>query len=346
MSVNINSRMRGFNLLGMFCDLESSFNRGRAPGYFAEEDFKMIHDFGFNFVRLPLSYRVWGSADDLYYINPDKLARLDDAVEYAEKYDLHINIAMHRAPGYCVNYDETEKLDLWSDQEALKAFMYHFRKIAERYTHVSIDRLSYNIINEPRATVSSSQYTNVCWHIIDEIRSFDLDRYFMVDGLNWGRDLHMDMLRYREKNIIYSGRGYEPAEVTHYGAEWRKETYEDVPVPVWPEKNYRKVSDARGFWYGSEELKQDIDVWGAAKKIYGVPMMFGEIGVYNKTPHDVALRWLEDLLINLKRNNLGWAMWNLYERMGVFDSGRSDVVYEDYYGHKLDRKMLDLLMKY
>jgi len=28
---------------------------------------------------------------------------------------------------------------------------------------------------------------------------------------------------------------------------------------------------------------------------------------------------------------------------GVLDSGRTDVAYEDWYGHKLDKKFLDLL---
>jgi hypothetical protein len=32
--------------------------------------------------------------------------------------------------------------------------------------------------------------------------------------------------------------------------------------------------------------------------------------------------------------------------MGILDSGRTDVKYEDYQGHKLDRKMLDLLQRY
>jgi hypothetical protein len=30
----------------------------------------------------------------------------------------------------------------------------------------------------------------------------------------------------------------------------------------------------------------------------------------------------------------------------VMDSGRADVQYEDFRGHKLDRKMLDLLQRY
>lgn len=43
---------------------------------------------------------------------------------------------------------------------------------------------------------------------------------------------------------------------------------------------------------------------------------------------------------------MGWAMWNLRGAIGILDSGRSDVEYEDFRGHKLDRKMLDLLLKY
>jgi len=39
-------------------------------------------------------------------------------------------------------------------------------------------------------------------------------------------------------------------------------------------------------------------------------------------------------------------MWNLRGPFGVLDSERQDVAYEDFKGHKLDRKMLELLRKY
>jgi endoglucanase len=39
-------------------------------------------------------------------------------------------------------------------------------------------------------------------------------------------------------------------------------------------------------------------------------------------------------------------MWNLRGDFGVLDSGRQDVTYEDFKGHKLDRKMLELVRKY
>ena len=48
----------------------------------------------------------------------------------------------------------------------------------------------------------------------------------------------------------------------------------------------------------------------------------------------------------LKERDWGWALWNLRGTFGPLDSGRSDVEYEDMNGHKLDRKMLELLKRY
>jgi endoglucanase len=76
-----------------------------------------------------------------------------------------------------------------------------------------------------------------------------------------------------------------------------------------------------------------------------VGVMIGEFGVYNKTPHDVALALLEDCLANYKKAGLGWALWNFDGPFGIVDSQREDVDYEDWNGRKLNRKILDLLQR-
>lgn len=78
----------------------------------------------------------------------------------------------------------------------------------------------------------------------------------------------------------------------------------------------------------------------------GVGVMIGEFGVYNKTPHDVTLAFLEDCLKNYREAGLGWALWNFDGSFGILDSERDDVEYEDWNGHKLDRGMLELLQRY
>jgi hypothetical protein len=91
--------------------------------------------------------------------------------------------------------------------------------------------------------------------------------------------------------------------------------------------------------------KQCIEPWKEAER-QGIGIMVGEWGVFNRTPHDVVLHWAEDCLANWQKAGWGWAMWNFRGSMGVMDSGRSDIRYEDFEGHKLDRKLMDLLQRY
>jgi endoglucanase len=87
-----------------------------------------------------------------------------------------------------------------------------------------------------------------------------------------------------------------------------------------------------------EKYKRAIDA--------GELCMIGEFGCRPDTPHEVTLAWMEHCLKLWRAKNLGWALWNLRGTFGVLDSGRKDVTYEDFNGHKLDRKMLELLRRY
>jgi endoglucanase len=71
--------------------------------------------------------------------------------------------------------------------------------------------------------------------------------------------------------------------------------------------------------------------------------MVGEFGAFNRTPHEVVLPWMRDCLDTWKSAGWGWALWNFRGGFGILDSDRSDVSYEDWHGHKLDRAMLKLL---
>lgn len=91
--------------------------------------------------------------------------------------------------------------------------------------------------------------------------------------------------------------------------------------------------------------KRCVEPWQDAQR-HGIGVMVGEWGIYKYTPHDVVLRWAEDCLANWKRASWGWAMWNFRGEMGVLDSNRPDVRYEDFEGHQLDRELMNLLQRY
>ncbi|MBI9018532.1 MAG: hypothetical protein JEZ07_14865 [Phycisphaerae bacterium] len=113
---------------------------------------------------------------------------------------------------------------------------------------------------------------------------------------------------------------YDPANnISHFAG----------PAPV----------DGQSLW--DDHLKAWYDL---SREKTGV--IVGEWGCHNKTPHDVTLRWMEDNLKNYAKAKIGWALWNFKGSFGIIDSERKDVQYEDFHGHQLDRKMLELLQKY
>jgi aryl-phospho-beta-D-glucosidase BglC (GH1 family) len=73
MDVTIPERFWGFNLLVM-SDVDWS-NEG-----YSKDDFYMIHEPGFNFVRLPIDYRTYISCDNWYDYSESDLFRIDRAV--------------------------------------------------------------------------------------------------------------------------------------------------------------------------------------------------------------------------------------------------------------------------
>lgn len=94
-----------------------------------------------------------------------------------------------------------------------------------------------------------------------------------------------------------------------------------------------------------QPLREYLAPW-LAIKAKGEEVFVGEFGCFNKTPHVVTLAWLEDWLRLWQEAGIGWAMWNFRGSFGPVNSDRADVTYEDWEGLKLDRAMLDLLLKY
>ena len=102
--------------------------------------------------------------------------------------------------------------------------------------------------------------------------------------------------------------------------------------------------DQRGVTWNREKLRAELITKWKPLTDRGAPVHVGEWGAFNKTPHDACLGWMTDLLALWKEAGWGWSLWNLRGTFGIVDSARTDVAYEDFHGHKLDRKMLELLL--
>ena len=462
-------RWRGFNLLDKF------FVTKNRP--FVEKDFQLIHQLGFNFVRLPMDYRCWIVDGDWEKFDEKTLVEIDQAVEWGNQYGIHVMLNFHRAPGYTVASPK-EPTNLWTDEKTQEVCCKHWAMFAKRYKGIPNRQVSFNLVNEPGG-ISDDVYLTVAKKMADAIRKEDPERLIISDGLAWGPKAFHGT---KELQMALSGRGYAPFEVSHYKASWM-DGVNSSTLPTWPlpvnngllfgsakkpqqapiiiegpfteqvtltlhlvqvsspalfyvnandkpifERAF-KPNDGEGEWKTLPErqnqngfyerdytivipvgtnrvdigvktgdwltisklsLKSDsgkgvvvdmktqwnpdpashwqysaadgtlhaiavknreylvktmIEPWIEVERT-GVGVMVGEFGCYNKTPHDVALHWMEDCLKNWQEAGWGWALWNFHGGLGVFDSGRTDIEYEDFHGYQLDRKMLDLLQKY
>jgi aryl-phospho-beta-D-glucosidase BglC (GH1 family) len=87
------------------------------------------------------------------------------------------------------------------------------------------------------------------------------------------------------------------------------------------------------------DLKETLET----AKSQQIPVMIQEFGVYNKTPHDVTLDYLSDVVDMYNEYQVGYALWNLINDFGILDSDRSDCDYTPYNNRQLDQAMLDIL---
>jgi aryl-phospho-beta-D-glucosidase BglC (GH1 family) len=342
---------KGFNLLDYFSPHPG---RNEDPNKTQEDDFRWMTDWGFNFVRLPMAYPRYLSIDrskpiskeDVYQFDPSVIEEIEKLVGLAHKYGLHVSLNLHRAPGYCINAGFNEPFNLWKDQEAQEAFYYNWGMWAERFRNVSRERISFDLLNEPAfredmndqfsrsSALPGDLYRKVAKGAADAIRNANPDHLIIADGNNVGNEVTPELI---DLNMGQSCRGYFPHYISHYQAGWVWKDPSQAPAPVWP-------GTIAGTYFSRESLENYYKPWiGLAGK--GVGVHCGECGCWKKTPHNVFLAWFGDVTDILSKNGIGYALWNFRGDFGILDSGREDVVYKDWYGHKLDQKLLDLISK-
>lgn len=341
---------KGFNLLDFF-----SPNPTNARKATTEDYFRWMEDWGFNFVRVPMAYPSYLDIDRSRNITPDEVYKIDEKavdkidalVQLAHKYNMHVSLNLHRAPGYCVNAGFHEPYNLWRDQEALDAFCFHWNMWAKRYKNVSEKKISFDLLNEPsmredmndqhskRSAVPGDVYYKVAKAASEAIRKENKKHLIIADGNNVGNTVVPELI---DLDLGQSCRGYNPGIISHYKAPWANKDPENLPEPKWP----GQVGDK----YLSRAMLEEYYKPWIALKDQGVGVHCGECGCWNKTPHNVFLAWFNDVLSILHENQIGFALWEFDGSFGVINSGREDITYEDWHGQKLDRKLLELLQKY
>src|SRR5436190_4679660 len=210
-----------------------------------------MSDWGFDFVRLPISYPYYLNFDRTKNITPEEVYQIDEAsvekidqlVQTAHKHNLHVCLNLQRAPGYCINAGFHEPYNLWKDEEAQKAFYFHWNMWAKRYKNVSNKKISFDLVNEPSmredmndqhsksSAVPGDVYRKVAKEAAEAIRKENPDHLVIADGNNVGNTVIQEIT---DLDIAQSCRGYYPGTISHYKAPWANKDPDSLPEPKWP----------------------------------------------------------------------------------------------------------------
>jgi aryl-phospho-beta-D-glucosidase BglC (GH1 family) len=317
----------GFNLQWLFITDEP-------PTEPDERVLDAIAGWGFNFIRLPCDYRFFTQAPVYPSADQDALARVDRCIGACRQRGLHLSLNLHRAPGYIIAGWQEEPHNLWVDQVAQDAFVALWETFAERYRGVPAPALSFDLVNEP-PTVGWPGFTrdgheSVIRRAVSAIRAVDPARAIVIDGLNAG---NLTMPELADLGVVHSARGYQPMAISHHQAPW-------VPGQPGPDPSYPGRHEQR--WWDLDALREHYQPWQVLAE-RGVNVHIGEFGCYDRTPDDVAQRWLTDLLTIFAEQRWGYALWDFTGPFGLIGHRRPGAVFEELDGWQVDRRLLDLL---
>ncbi len=316
---------RGINAAIWFAQSTRDYSPQRLTTYITADDFKLIHQLGFDHVRLSIDPVPLLKPPLTNGMNAAHLALLDNAVK--EILDNHLNVVLDIHP------EDDYKHALRDQPEAQAAFMQFWGLFAAHYAGTDPEHAIFEILNEPEVN-DAALWANLQGQVVPVIRKAAPRHTIVATGAHYSglRDL-LAFQPVSDRNVIYTFHDYEPFPFTHQGATWASpqvKPLSQIPYPSTEANVAPKLAEEPSledqFWlneYGLsqwnyEHIASEVAFarkWGEQ---YHVPVWCGEFGVF-RDHADPAMRaaWIHDMRTALEANNIGWAMWDYRANFGL-----------------------------
>jgi endoglucanase len=282
---------RGVNILG-YDPIWDNFGNAR----FKAKHFKLIHDAGFQTVRINLHALQRMGVAEAYKLDESWLGTLDWAVKNALANGLMVILDLH-------NYN-----DVADNPVAFKPRVLAFwEQIGERFKDAP-DSLLFEILNEPNGKLTPALWKEWLPAALAVIRKSNPNRTVVVGPPEWNGINYLGELTLPEsdRNIIVTVHYYEPFPFTHQGAEWTPEFVRFSGVTWGSEAERKRVSDdfAR------------VQQWSQAHRR---PILLGEFGAYDKGPMESRARYTAFVARTAESLGWAWAYWQFDSDFIVYD---------------------------
>ncbi len=280
---------RGVNIIG-YDPIWKNFDKAR----FKEKHFKLIHEGGFQTVRINL--HAFSHMDKKGHIQPAFLKTLDWAVKGALESDLKVILDLH-------NFTDIAK-----NPAAYKTrFLAFWEQIAPRYKDAP-NSLMFEILNEPNGQLTPVLWNQYLREALAIIRKTNPTRIVVVGPAFWNGIDHLTELELskEDRNLIVTVHYYHPMPFTHQGAKWNKDT-----------------AGLSGIKWGADEEKRKVETdfnrvqeWSKAEER---PILLGEFGAYEKADMDSRSKYTAHLARTAESLGWAWAYWQFDADFIIYD---------------------------
>lgn len=290
-SAQTNLLGRGVNVLG-YDAIWDHPNKAR----FKERHFKLIHDAGFQSVRINLHALQRLNAANGYKLSDAWLKTLDWAVHGALANNLMVILDLH-------NYNDVAK-----DPEGYKPrFLAYWKQISEHFKDAPASVI-FELLNEPNGKLTPDLWNQWVSEVLPTIRASNPTRTLVIGPPFWNGIEHLDELKLPEddRNIIVTVHYYEPMRFTHQGARWNKETAQLSGIT----------------WGGAEEkarVARDFALVQKWSQEHHRPILLGEFGAYEKAPMDSRATYVATVARAAESLGWAWTYWQFDSDFVVYD---------------------------
>ena len=232
--------------------------------FITEDDFRRIAAIGFNSVRIPVPWHVFGAREDAF-TNIPAIDYVDRAIEWAEKYELSVLLSLATVPGGQGDSNESpttpeSTADWHSSKNGRHVALTTLEKLAARYGSAA-SLLGIELLDSPVVSVRKNIFTVTDGIPAHYLRNFYRDAYELVRS-------YMP----EDKIVVFSSSGH-PSEWKHFmrGAKY-KNVYMDLHLYHYRDEYALDITSPRGLTTAisrnKRELKEAIST--------GFPVLVGE----------------------------------------------------------------------
>ena len=279
---------RGVNIVGY-----DPLWRDASQARFKPRHFKILHDGGFNSVRIVLG--AFRFMNDKYELPQSWFATLDGLVKDALAQDLTVILDEH---------------DFWlcgKDVAACRPrLMAFWTQVGEHYKNAS-GKVVFEILNEPNQA-ADAVWNDLLAEGLAVIRKTNPTRNVIIGPAFWNNVGWLDRLKLPadDRHIIVTVHYYLPMNFTHQGARWTPE-YQNLTGITW------------GTPGDYATLDKDFDAVQAWAKNNDRPILLGEFGAYDKGPMESRTKYTAAVARAAEKRGWAWAYWQFDSDFILYD---------------------------